>query len=202
MDRRDSYQKLYKSFVQAYPNNTKQKNQADCNHFWNSIKEKNYWITAYKAKMAELQQIIRSRKSILDFFSKPSTSTAPISSSASTSSAPSTSDAPTTSVASSTSSAPSTSSTAGTFSAQSTSAPKQQQLQKELNALNAEIVALGLREVAHLLSDNEVVSISKKRKRAKELELNIVKLQQSQQRMKKLRLDKKEGHQLVMILDF
>lgn len=193
MDRGKLYNKLYNTFLAAYPQASKQKVQNSCNIFWNEIKEKNNFQYLYDTKIIDLQKSTKGQKSIISFFQNTASSAVRPSHQSTSSSSYEPTFSP------NKKSQTTTASSEDNSNEQGHRTPKQEQLTKELNILNAELVGILARESANLMSDNQKKEAEAKKKRKREIENDIKSLKASQERMKKYRKDKKETLQTAIL---
>lgn len=211
MDRQKLYNELYSLWIKAYPKVQKQKIQNECILFWNSVKEKDNFKDLYSSKIADLKKVIGNQKSILTFFQqnssslghqKASTSTAH--QKASTSTAQQQHSALSDSLTQEKDQSV-TSNSSSNFKSVNLhnylqpavnivtirKAPRQEELGKELNVLNAELAGYSIRERADLMTDQQEKDMKAKKKRKLEIENELEKLKYGQQRQKKFREEKK-----------
>lgn len=191
MDKGKLYTKLYAAFTAANPQLSKQKVQNSCNIFWNDIKDKNEFLDLYNCKIIELQRNTKTQKSIVSFFQNPpkvspNRQPTPGCSKNSAITAPVKQPKPVKEVIS------------NEINHSGYRTPKQQELSKELNIINQELVGLLARETANLMSEDQKRDAEVKKKRKREIENDLKTLIASQDRMKKYRLNKKEAMQKVI----
>lgn len=186
MDRNSRYQKLYKLFCEAYPQKTKSELQNLCATFWKGAKDESDWEAYIGAKESDLAALVVARKQQLRQFFIPVQPGLPIA----PPQQPSTSAAPP---------PPAPPQPAKEqLESQTHPTPKQDELRKKLNIINADIAGLVVRQDCDLLTDQQDKQLAMFRTQKLELEKQIQKLIDGQQRQSKFRSVQKRAKEDIM----
>lgn len=196
MDRGQVVQDLFDSFCKAHPLRSRQVNQEACHAFWRSIKDKPDCGSLARVKIRELRFNSNSPSGTLMKFFKPTPvpkflSQLPTMLSSKTSK--------TVDIASSSNVEPlpqcsvTTKEVTATVIANRYTCPKQEKLKKELEAMNAEMNCLLLRERNAIMSVEQEKQLKVLQKKMTKTKVELKKLQLDQERQRQFRTQRKRA---------
>lgn len=198
MDRGKTVQKLFDGFCKAYPLKSRQANQDACHAYWRSIKDKSDCDKLAQLKIKELQNMSKAPSGTLMSFFKTVPSVPSLNTQSQLSSASTIASSDDSELTATPSSSHQTDSKCATEATKETkggkfACPKQDELKKELEAVNAEISCLLLRERNSIISVDQEKELKLLKNKKCKIEAGLIKLKSDQQRQRDFRIQRKRA---------